>query len=149
MPCVNNKNFDSHFRQASCRIRTREGKQREYRVKKILYVDDASSMRKLVNLVLGKEFDMTMASDGQEGYDLAEKAEYDVIISDVNMPVMNGLEFLEKVRANETNKFTPVLMMTTEASAEMKAEGKRLGATGWIVKPFDPEKLPSIIHRVT
>lgn len=106
-------------------------------------------MRKLVNLVLGSEFELTMATNGQEGFNLTQETEFDAIISDINMPVMNGLEFLEKVRENDMNKFTPVLMMTTEASAEMKAEGKRLGATGWIVKPFDPEKLPSIIHRVT
>lgn len=115
---------------------------------KILYVDDAPSMRKLVEMVLSSEFDLTLASNGQEALEATKKAQFDVIISDINMPVMNGLEFLEKVRSEEQYKFTPVLMMTTEASREMKDQGKKLGATGWIVKPFDPAKLPAIIRKV-
>ena len=117
-------------------------------MKKILYVDDASSMRKLVQMVLGKEFNLTMANNGLEGLEAIKKENFDVIISDINMPVMTGLQLLEKLRQLEKTKYTPVLMMTTEASDEMKAEGKRLAATGWIVKPFDPDKLSSIIHRV-
>lgn len=115
---------------------------------KILYVDDAPSMRKLVEMVLSAEFDITLASNGQEALDAAQQSQYDVIISDINMPIMNGLEFLENVRAIENYKFIPVLMMTTEASREMKDQGKKLGATGWIVKPFDPAKLPAIIRKV-
>lgn len=115
---------------------------------KILYVDDAPSMRKLVEMVLSSEFDLTLVSNGQEALDATKQEQFDVIISDINMPVMNGLEFLEKVRAEENYKFTPVLMMTTEASREMKDQGKKLGATGWIVKPFDPAKLPGIIRKV-
>jgi len=117
-------------------------------MKKILYVDDANSMRKLVSLVLSETYDLTLATNGQEGYEAIEKTKFDVIISDINMPVMTGLELLEKLRQHPNSKFTPVLMLTTEASAELKAEGKRLGATGWIVKPFDPEKLGGIIERV-
>ncbi|BCN93236.1 Fis family transcriptional regulator [Thiomicrorhabdus immobilis] len=117
-------------------------------MKKLLYVDDASSMRKLVNLVLSKEFEITLAENGQQGYEAVLNSPFDVIISDVNMPVMTGLELLEKLRAHPNSKFTPILMLTTEASPELKAEGKRLGATGWIVKPFDPEKLSGIINRV-
>lgn len=115
---------------------------------KVLYIDDASSMRKLVNLVLGKEFNLSLAKDGQEALEAVHQNQFDVIISDVNMPVMNGLEFLKKARTLQDYKFTPILMMTTEASAEMKAQGKDLGATGWIVKPFDPEKLGAIIRKV-
>lgn len=115
---------------------------------KVLYIDDASSMRKLVRMVIGNEFDLTLADDGQQGLEALSRHQFDVIISDINMPVMTGLEFLEAARKLDNYKFTPILMMTTEASQEMKDQGRNLGATGWIVKPFDPEKLPTIIRKV-
>lgn len=117
-------------------------------MKKILYVDDASSMRKLVDMVLGKDFALTMAEDGLEALKKVENEQFDVIISDVNMPNMNGIDFLIEARKLNSYKFTPILMMTTEASPEMKAKGKEGGATGWIVKPFDPQKLPNIVNKV-
>ncbi|WP_130537126.1 response regulator [Thiomicrorhabdus indica] len=116
-------------------------------MKKILYVDDAASMRKLVGLVLGKTYDLTIVENGAEALQEATQQKFDAVISDINMPVMNGLEFLEKFRAMPENQFTPILMMTTEASPEMKQQGRDLGATGWIVKPFDPEKLSGLIER--
>lgn len=115
---------------------------------KVLYIDDASSMRKLVNMVLGQTFDLTIAEDGQQGLDALQKTQFDVIISDINMPVMSGLEFLKAARELENYRFTPILMMTTEASQEMKEQGRALGATGWIVKPFNPETLPGVIRKV-
>lgn len=120
----------------------------EINMVKILYIDDASSMRKLVKMVLGSKFDLTMCEDGQQGLEAIQKEKFDLIISDINMPVMNGLEFLENARKEAEYKFTPILMMTTEASQEMKVQGKKLGATGWIVKPFDPAKLPKIINKL-
>ncbi|WP_127470820.1 response regulator [Thiomicrorhabdus aquaedulcis] len=116
-------------------------------MKKILYVDDARSMRKLVELVLSKHYDVTTAENGQEGLNAILKENFDVVISDVNMPVMTGLEFLGHLRQQAQYKFVPVLMLTTEASDELKEQGKQLGATGWIVKPFDPEKLIKILER--
>lgn len=117
-------------------------------MKKILYVDDASSMRKLVDMVISKDYDLTMAEDGLEALEKAKSAQFDLIISDINMPNMNGLEFLKEIRQEANYKFTPILMMTTEASPEMKAKGKELGATGWLVKPFDPQKLDGVIKKV-
>jgi len=117
-------------------------------MKKVLYIDDASSMRKLVNMVLANDFDLTMAEDGLEGLEAIKTTQFDAIISDINMPNMNGLEFLEEARKLPTYKFIPILMMTTEASQEMKQQGKALGATGWIVKPFDPQVLPKMLNKV-
>lgn len=116
-------------------------------MKKILYADDASSMRKLFELVLKNDYQLTIVEDGAEALEKAKQANFDLVISDINMPVMNGLEFLKAFRNLPQHHFTPILMMTTEASAEMKQRGRELGATGWIVKPFDPEKLKAMIER--
>lgn len=116
-------------------------------MKKILYADDARSMRSLVEIVLGKAYDLTIVEDGAQAFEMAKSQSFDLVISDINMPNMTGLEFLEKFRQLENNQFTPVLMMTTEASRAMREKGRALGATGWIVKPFDPQKLPSLIER--
>lgn len=116
-------------------------------MKRILYADDASSMRKLVGLVLSANYHLTIVENGAEALEKAKAEKFDLVISDINMPVMNGLEFLEQFRKLPNHGFTPILMMTTEASAEMKQKGRELGATGWIVKPFDPQKLPHLIER--
>lgn len=117
-------------------------------MKKILYVDDAHSLRQLVEMVLSKHYLISVAENGAIGFETAINDNFDLIISDINMPVMTGLELLQKLRATEVYKFTPILMLTTEASQEMKEQGKILGATGWIIKPFDPEKLLKVIERV-
>ena len=117
-------------------------------MKKVLYVDDAHSLRQLVEMVLSKHYQVEIACNGAEGLEKAQQASYDLIISDINMPVMTGLELLQALRTLEDYKFTPILMLTTEASDEMKEQGKAFGATGWIIKPFDPEKLLKVIERV-
>ncbi len=116
-------------------------------MKKALAVDDSATMRNLVKIALEAEgFSVDTAGNGQEALELAKRNSYDVVISDINMPVMDGLQFLKEFR--EINKRTPVLMLTTETEARKKEEAKRLGATGWIVKPFKPEDLVKVVKRV-
>ncbi|MDY0137217.1 MAG: response regulator [Thiomicrospira sp.] len=117
-------------------------------MKKILYTDDAHSLRQLVEMVLGKHYALTLAENGQQALEQAQQENFDLIISDINMPVMNGFELLAALRTLNEYKFTPILMLTTEASAQMKEQGKQLGATGWIIKPFDPDKLLKTVERV-
>ncbi|WP_029934209.1 response regulator [Thiomicrospira pelophila] len=117
-------------------------------MKKILYVDDAHSLRQLIDMVLSKHYQISLAENGAVGLDMAQKSNFDLVISDINMPVMNGFEMLSSLRQLEEYKFTPILMLTTEASAEMKERGKQSGATGWIIKPFDPDKILKVIERV-
>lgn len=117
-------------------------------MKKVLYTDDAHSLRQLVEMVLGKHYDLTLAENGEDALTKAKQTQFDLVISDINMPIMNGLELLGALRGLENYKFTPILMLTTEASAEMKEQGKQLGATGWIIKPFDPDKLVKTVERV-
>lgn len=117
--------------------------------KKALVVDDSMTMREMVSRSLRESgFETLTAGNGQEGLHALKGAPVDLIISDVNMPVMDGLAFLEQVRASSESKFTPVLMLTTESGAEMKERAKALGATGWLVKPFNPEMLRKVIARV-
>ncbi|WFE67850.1 response regulator [Thiomicrospira sp. R3] len=117
-------------------------------MKKILYVDDANSLRQLIEMVLGKEYALQTAENGALGLAKAKSEQFDLVISDVNMPEMNGLELLGALRETENYKYTPILMLTTEASPDMKQQGKNLGATGWIIKPFNPDKLIRLIERV-
>jgi two-component system chemotaxis response regulator CheY len=116
-------------------------------MKRALAVDDSATMRNLVKIALESEgFTVDTAENGKEALELTKKNTYDIVISDINMPVMDGLQFLKEFR--ETNKRTPVLMLTTETEARKKEEAKRLGATGWIVKPFKPEDLVKVVKRV-
>ncbi len=116
---------------------------------KILAVDDSKSMRQMVSMSLKSAgHDVTEAEDGAIAFDIAKTQSFDLIITDINMPNMNGIELIHALRALPNFKFTPILCLTTESSGDMKQKGKEAGATGWIVKPFSPEKLLSVINRV-
>lgn len=116
-------------------------------MKRALAVDDSATMRNLVKMALESEgFKVDTAENGAQALELSKKNEYDIVISDINMPVIDGLQFLREFRA--MNRRTPVLMLTTETEARKKEEAKRLGATGWIVKPFKPEDLVKVVKRV-
>lgn len=121
--------------------------------KTILTIDDSRTMREMLRRALQEQgFTVVQAEDGVHGIEVlqgmhATKAP-DVIITDVNMPRMDGLQFIEEVRGDVQNRTIPILVLTTESDIEKKARARRAGATGWIVKPFDPIKLVDAIRRV-
>jgi two-component system chemotaxis response regulator CheY len=115
----------------------------------ILTVDDSSTMRQMITFTLkGAGFDVLEAGDGVEGLEVAQGKKLSLIITDVNMPRMDGITLVQRLRALPEFKFTPILVLTTESDAAMKQKGKEAGATGWIVKPFSPEKLLDVVNKV-
>jgi two-component system, chemotaxis family, chemotaxis protein CheY len=117
--------------------------------KSALVVDDSATVREMVSYTLKQAgFEPLVGNNGQDGLEQLSGAPLDLIITDLNMPVMDGLTFIKAVRARDEYKFTPILMLTTESQADMKAQGKAAGATGWLVKPFNPEMLLQVIAKV-
>ncbi len=115
---------------------------------KILIVDDSVSMRQMTNMILsGAGYEVVQAVDGKDGV-AKMSADIKVVITDYNMPNMNGIEFIRAVRSGTVNKSVPILMVTTESEDSKKQEGKNAGATGWITKPFDKDTLLQTIHKV-
>lgn len=116
---------------------------------KILAVDDSRSMRRMVSFALRSSgFDVLEAEDGEQAYEIAKREAVELVLTDVNMPRMDGFTLIEKLRKLPAYRFTPILTLTTESGDEKKARGKAAGATGWIVKPFDPSQLVSVINRL-
>lgn len=117
--------------------------------KKVLAVDDSKTMRDMVAFTLkGAGYDVYEAEDGKAALSLLQANKVDAVITDLNMPNMNGFELIRNLRAMAAYKFTPILMLTTEGDSTKKEEGKSAGATGWIVKPFNPEKLVEVVKKV-
>ena len=115
----------------------------------ILAVDDSASMRQMVAFTLkGAGYNVIEAADGQEALDKARGETVDLVLTDQNMPRMDGLTLVQNLRALASYAATPILILTTESSDEMKAKGKAAGATGWLVKPFDPAKLLAVVQKV-
>ena len=115
----------------------------------ILVVDDSTTMRQMVSFTLtSASHSITEAGNGVEALRVAQNGKFDAVIADVNMPEMNGIELIKALRALPAYKFVPILMLTTESQNEKKLEGKAAGATGWIVKPFNPEALLNVLGRV-
>lgn len=118
-------------------------------MKTILTVDDSASVRQLLRVVLqGAGYEVLEAVDGVDGLSKLKGQELSLILTDVNMPKMDGLEFTRQARALPQYKFTPIVLLTTESSAEKKQQGKAAGATAWIIKPFDPEQLLGVVKKV-
>lgn len=115
----------------------------------ILVVDDSPSMRQLVALTLKRAgHDIHLAEDGVDALRLAQDVDVDVVITDIHMPNMNGIELINQLRQQATYRYKPILVLTTESAADMKMQGKAAGATGWIVKPFNAEALLRVLDRV-
>lgn len=116
---------------------------------RILTVDDSASMRALLNHALTSQgFDVAQAEDGEVALEWLALNEVDVVITDINMPRLDGFGLIEKLRQGNRHRDRPILVLTTESSEEKKNRARSAGATGWIVKPFDPEKLVAAVRRV-
>jgi two-component system, chemotaxis family, chemotaxis protein CheY len=118
--------------------------------KKILVVDDSAAIRQSISFILKQEgYETVEATDGQEALNMLGPIEaLDLIITDVNMPNLDGIGFIRKAREIAKFKFTPILVLTTESQGSKMNEGKEAGATGWIVKPFNSDKLLGIVKKV-
>ena len=115
----------------------------------IMTVDDSASMRQMVAFTLkGAGYDVVEADDGVKALNVAKGKKVDLVVTDVNMPNMDGITLIKQLRQLPTYKFTPILMLTTEAGDGKKQEGKAAGATGWLVKPFNPDQLLATIKKV-
>jgi len=115
----------------------------------ILIVDDSESIREVVTFTLENEgFKVKVGINGQDALKFLDGDKIDLIITDLHMPVMNGIELIKAVRSNDHYKMIPILFLTTESQVEKKLEARDAGATGWIIKPFVPSKLISAIHKV-
>lgn len=116
---------------------------------KILTVDDSASMRQMVSFTLkAAGHEVMEAPDGMAALSLAKTKQVDLVLTDVNMPKMDGISLIRELRKLPNYRFTPILTLTTESSGDKKTEGKQAGATGWIVKPFSPDQLLATIKKV-
>lgn len=117
--------------------------------KKILAVDDSATIRTSISFVLNQEgYEVVEAVDGVDGLAKAKADKFSLVITDINMPNMDGIELIKQLRTTEGYKFTPIIALTTENQDSKMQEGKAAGATGWIVKPFTSEKLLAIVKKI-
>lgn len=117
-------------------------------MKTIMLVDDSATIRNIINSSLVGSYNTIEAENGKDALDKSLETDVDLFLLDVNMPVMNGIELVRKLRESEKYKKTPIIMLTTESRDNKKNEGKEAGATGWIVKPVDTEKLLGILSKM-
>ncbi len=117
--------------------------------KKVLVVDDSAAVRQSVSYILSQAgYEITEAEDGKVGEQRLDDGPFDLIMTDVNMPNMDGIELVRRVRAHSAHRFTPIVVLTTESQDSKMTEGKQAGATGWIVKPFDADKLLGVVRKL-
>lgn len=117
--------------------------------KTVLTVDDSASIRQMVSFTLKSAgYDVVEAVDGMDGLDKAKSKSFNLVLTDQNMPKMDGLSLIKSLRGMPSYRAVPILMLTTESSDAMKQQGRSAGATGWLVKPFDPQKLLEVVKKV-
>jgi two-component system chemotaxis response regulator CheY len=117
--------------------------------KRVLAVDDSKTMRDMVNFTLKNAgFEVVEAEDGLKALEVVKTQTVDVVLTDINMPNMDGVSLVRALRAQAQFRSTPILILTTEGGDDKKAAGREAGATGWIVKPFSPDKLIAVINKV-
>jgi two-component system chemotaxis response regulator CheY len=139
------RKIDGEFQTAT----TQTIRQNPYMARLILTVDDSPSMRLMMHLTLtGEGYEVKQASDGVEALEFARNNNADLVLTDINMPRMDGLELIRELRQLPAYKTVPMLVITTESAQERKVQGKEAGATGWLVKPFNNQQLLSTIARV-
>lgn len=120
-----------------------------FMTKTVLTIDDSGSIRQMVSMTLtGAGFKVIEAANGAEGLAQATSNTVHAILTDINMPIMNGMEFLKKFRQSPAGKGVPVVLLTTESSEDLKRQAREAGATGWIVKPFKQDQLIAIVKKV-
>ncbi len=118
--------------------------------KKFLIVDDSASMRQLVSSTIKDAgYEVLVAENGKDALSVLNSEKVDMVITDLNMPDMDGIELIKKLRSLPDYKFAPIVMLTTEAQESKKQEGRKSGASGWIVKPFSSVQLLDVIHKFT
>jgi two-component system chemotaxis response regulator CheY len=117
--------------------------------KKVLAVDDSRTMRDMLTYTLSQAgYEVLEAEDGQKALAVLGRTKVDCVITDLNMPVMDGLQLIRHLRGTADHRLTPILMLTTEADVTKKDAGRQAGATGWLVKPFNPQKLVQTVAKV-
>ncbi len=118
-------------------------------MKKALIVDDSPTMRNMLKAAMQEEgFDCTTAQDGEKALKAARTEKFDVILTDINMPNMDGIELIRQLRTQDNTKFTPILVISTESGENVKQAGKAAGASGWMVKPFHPDTLAKAVRKI-
>ena len=118
-------------------------------VKTIMVVDDSASLRQVVSIALkGAGYDIIEASDGKDGLSKLTGQKVHLIVSDVNMPNMDGITMVKEIKQNPAYKFTPVIMLTTESQESKKTEGKAAGVKAWMVKPFKPDQMLAAVSKL-
>jgi two-component system chemotaxis response regulator CheY len=118
-------------------------------MKQVLTVDDSASVRQMVAFTLRRAgLEVAEAADGQAGLERAASSRFDLIVTDLNMPNLDGIQMIAAVRKLPGYAFTPILMLTTESQPEKKEAGKKAGATGWILKPFNPDQLVAVVQKL-